>query len=152
MFLFGYNVYIGLQSQTHVSDVFSLHRYEHDGDSFEFVDAPEDTVPGLLADEKFRQEFAQLYRYYRDTSLLQLRRIEERLLAVFQTGPRTEDVRVLRWSISPTGEITYMDDRGERDHVGDLAGGRDRQDRKSTRLNSSHVATSYAVCCLKKKR
>src|SRR5690625_6444002 len=24
-------------------------------------------------------------------------------------------------------------------------------DRKSTRLNSSHVATPYAVCCLKKK-
>src|SRR5690625_7063295 len=24
-----------------------------------------------------------------------------------------------------------------------------KQDRKSTRLNSSHVATSYAVCCLK---
>src|SRR5437870_8781219 len=27
----------------------------------------------------------------------------------------------------------------------------DRQDRKSTRLNSSHVAISYAVFCLKKK-
>src|SRR5690625_5410106 len=27
-----------------------------------------------------------------------------------------------------------------------------RQDRKSTRLNYSHVATSYAVFCLKKKR
>src|SRR5204862_3004221 len=26
-----------------------------------------------------------------------------------------------------------------------------RPDRKSTRLNSSHVETSYAVCCLKKK-
>src|SRR5690625_6930139 len=25
------------------------------------------------------------------------------------------------------------------------------QDRKRTRLNSSHVAISYAVCCLKKK-
>src|SRR5439155_20629507 len=25
------------------------------------------------------------------------------------------------------------------------------QDRKSTRLNSSHVAISYAVCCLKEK-
>src|SRR5690625_5982801 len=25
-------------------------------------------------------------------------------------------------------------------------------DRKSTRLNSSHVAISYAVCCLKKRR
>src|SRR5690625_7044434 len=28
---------------------------------------------------------------------------------------------------------------------------RRRQDRKSTRLNSSHVAISYAVFCLKKK-
>src|SRR5690625_6648444 len=28
----------------------------------------------------------------------------------------------------------------------------DHEDRKSTRLNSSHVATSYAVFCLKKKR
>src|SRR5215208_7274684 len=27
-----------------------------------------------------------------------------------------------------------------------------RRDRKSTRLNSSHVAISYAVFCLKKKR
>src|SRR5688500_19569986 len=29
--------------------------------------------------------------------------------------------------------------------------GRDRQDRKSTRLNSSHLVISYAVFCLKKK-
>ena len=117
VFLFGYNVYIGMQSTTHVSDVFSLHRYEHDGDSFSFVDAPEDAVSGLLSDERFRQEFERLYRYYRDARLLQLRRVEERLLAVFQTGPSTEDVRVLRWSVSPTGKIAYLDDRGERDHV-----------------------------------
>src|SRR5207249_9464953 len=30
--------------------------------------------------------------------------------------------------------------------------GHEREDRKSTRLNSSHVSTSYAVFCLKKKR
>src|SRR5690349_22422313 len=30
--------------------------------------------------------------------------------------------------------------------------GRPDRDRKSTRLNSSHVETSYAVFCLKKKR
>src|SRR5437870_10611306 len=29
---------------------------------------------------------------------------------------------------------------------------RNRSDRKSTRLNSSHVAISYAVFCLKKKK
>src|SRR5207302_3343263 len=30
--------------------------------------------------------------------------------------------------------------------------GRDHRDRKSTRLNSSHVKISYAVFCLKKKK
>src|SRR2546430_5920701 len=35
---------------------------------------------------------------------------------------------------------------------GDRAPGRATQDRKSTRLNSSHSQISYAVFCLKKKR
>src|SRR5207253_9615428 len=35
---------------------------------------------------------------------------------------------------------------------GTLVGVVHRQDRKSTRLNSSHVAISYAVLCLKKKK
>src|SRR3712207_8252128 len=35
------------------------------------------------------------------------------------------------------------------DDVGDVA---DHQDRKSTRLNSSHANISYAVFCLKKKK
>src|SRR5690625_5460707 len=34
----------------------------------------------------------------------------------------------------------------------DVAAGQYKLDRKSTRLNSSHVAISYAVFCLKKKR
>src|SRR5690625_6438777 len=33
----------------------------------------------------------------------------------------------------------------------DWLGGPGKEDRKSTRLNSSHVAISYAVFCLKKK-
>src|SRR5690242_21330669 len=32
------------------------------------------------------------------------------------------------------------------------AGGVEAQDRKSTRLNSSHMSISYAVFCLKKKK
>src|SRR5690625_4113553 len=39
-------------------------------------------------------------------------------------------------------EKTFVHEKGE-----DMEG-----DRKSTRLNSSHVAISYAVFCLKKKR
>src|SRR5256885_16459575 len=33
-----------------------------------------------------------------------------------------------------------------------LASGRSARDRKSTRLNSSHLVISYAVFCLKKKK
>src|SRR3712207_6882852 len=50
-------------------------------------------------------------------------------------------------------------DRGRRDaeHAGDSParqplGGEGREDRKSTRLNSSHANISYAVFCLKKKK
>src|SRR5207253_9278035 len=41
---------------------------------------------------------------------------------------------------------------GERDRLRVCRPVRRRQDRKSTRLNSSHVAISYAVFCLKKKK
>src|SRR5437660_7221938 len=41
--------------------------------------------------------------------------------------------------------------RAGRAHLEDLRGGTFTVDRKSTRLNSSHVAISYAVFCLKKK-
>src|SRR5256885_3076387 len=37
-------------------------------------------------------------------------------------------------------------------HGGDQADREDAEDRKSTRLNSSHLVISYAVFCLKKKK
>src|SRR5207253_11113472 len=40
----------------------------------------------------------------------------------------------------------------DRRRVGAAGGTARRRDRKSTRLNSSHVAISYAVFCLKKKK
>src|SRR5438552_9976953 len=46
---------------------------------------------------------------------------------------------------NPASEALY-------DSVLARAPGRERQDRKSTRLNSSHQIISYAVFCLKKKK
>src|SRR2546426_3970320 len=47
-------------------------------------------------------------------------------------------------------------ERGRRRHQGQRDGrgcaDRGRRDRKSTRLNSSHLVISYAVFCLKKKK
>src|SRR5690349_16585584 len=64
-----------------------------------------------------------------------------------------------RWPNEWTGR-RVLTDRGRRSHThsfrrryaptGDLP--RIRKDRKSTRLNSSHVEISYAVFCLKKKK
>lgn len=117
LMLFGYNVFIGLKPETTIDDVFSLHRFTRDGDAFRFEDAARAELPGLLDDPQFERDFAELYRYYRDTRLMQLRRVEGKLLAVFQTGARTEDIRVLRWQVATDGTVKYLDNRGERDHV-----------------------------------
>src|SRR2546430_9717009 len=45
----------------------------------------------------------------------------------------------------------HLNSRRGRDSQGGLDGA-DHQDRKSTRLNSSHSQISYAVFCLKKKK
>jgi len=117
LMLFGYNVFIGLKPETTVDDVFSLHRFTRDGDAFRFSDLTAEGRPELLCDEQFRHDFTELYRYYRQTRLLQLRPVDGKLLAVFQTGERTEDIKVLRWNIGVDGSISYVDNAGERDHV-----------------------------------
>jgi len=114
--LFGYNVFIGLKPETTVDDVFSLHRFIRDGDAFRFDNLGSDDLPALLRDPGFERDFGELFRYYRETRLLQLRPVEGRLLAVFQTGPKTDDIRVLRWRIDADGSVRYIDNRGERDH------------------------------------
>jgi MoxR-like ATPase len=109
--LFGYNVFIGLKPGTAVSDVFAVHRFSRDGDAFRFDADKLET----LDDPAFTKDFAELYRYYKETRLQQLRRVEGKLLAVFQTGPG--DTRVLRWAVDTAGVPRYLDNRGERDHL-----------------------------------
>jgi len=113
--LFGYNVFIGLKTETAIDDVFAVHGFGRDGEAFRF-DAGA-ALPGLLDDPVFQRDFAELYRYYRETHLLQLRRLEGLLLAVFQTGARADDLKVLRWKVGVDGSVAYVDNRGERDHV-----------------------------------
>ncbi|MEV6276715.1 DNA repair ATPase [Nocardia sp. NPDC051832] len=112
--MFGYNVFLGMKPETAVEDVFAVHRFHRDGARFSFETAD----PAALLDaDQFCRDFAELYRYYSQTRLLQLRRVEGRLLAVFQTGQRTDDIKVLRWRTGPDGTVAYQDNRGERDHV-----------------------------------
>ncbi|MFD5227944.1 DNA repair ATPase [Streptomyces qaidamensis] len=108
--LFGCNAVPSREAGTRVADVLAL--YDRD-----LKRLPDDAVPGLLDDPAFVREFAALHRYYRHARLLRLRRTEGKLLAVFQTGEKADDTRVLRWALSDDGRTTFLDARGERDHV-----------------------------------
>ncbi|MFI1601973.1 DNA repair ATPase [Streptomyces griseofuscus] len=76
---------------------------------------PEDG--GFLDDPAFVREFTALTRYYRDAHLLRLRRTDGRLLAVFRTGEKADDIRALRWTLTEDGRAEFLDARGERDDV-----------------------------------
>src|SRR2546426_3610161 len=58
-----------------------------------------------------------------------------------------QPVRVPQRALSQPGRRDVQRRRGARG-----AGGSEPADRKSTRLNSSHLVISYAVFCLKKKK
>ncbi|MFW5878667.1 MAG: DNA repair ATPase, partial [Myxococcota bacterium] len=116
--LLGYNVFVGLRKETRVSDVFSLHRFEQTEDGFDLSALPqEETQEGLLRDESFTRDFEELYRYYSNARLSLLRRNESRLLAVFNVGADEKDIRVFRWALDAKDAASYIDNRGERDHV-----------------------------------
>ncbi|MEV5015860.1 DNA repair ATPase [Streptomyces sp. NPDC053780] len=107
--LFGYDTVPGRGAESAVGDVLALHDRALNR-------LPEDAVPGLLDDPAFVREFAALHRYFHQARLLRLRRVEDKLLAVFRTSERADDVRVLRWALSD-GRATFLDARGDRDHV-----------------------------------
>src|SRR5690625_7035711 len=68
----------------------------------------------------------------------------------------TDEWYNFRIEINPEELKYYFNDElvytGENYNSVEIAGFNMLQDRKSTRLNSSHVAISYAVFCWKKKR
>ncbi len=112
--VFGYNVFIGLRKETQVEDVFSVFKIAgREGDP-EVIE--QDLSATFLKDPKFVNDFSELYRYYKNTKLLQLTLRDSKLLAAFQIGERIEDKRVFRWAVSSDGQdVQYIDNRGERD-------------------------------------
>jgi hypothetical protein len=110
--LFGYNVFIGLKKETQVNDVFSLYQLVEKDGSFEL--SQQDLVGTFLDDPSFVKEFNELYVYYKEAHLIQLKIQNQTLFAVFQIGRKLEDVRVFQWQIDKDGSARYIDNRGER--------------------------------------
>ena len=112
--LFGYNVFIGLKKETKIEDVFALFDIRETDSGVEMAPVP--MAATFLTESGFVNDFEELYRYYKNTKLVELTIKNGRLLAGFQIGERLEDIRVFRWSVSADGkDIKYIDNRGERD-------------------------------------
>ncbi|MGK0362189.1 MAG: two-component sensor histidine kinase, partial [Bradymonadia bacterium] len=118
--LLGYTVTFGLKQETNVADVFGLHLFtgvsDGDGDAeFPKVDLAE--AGGFLEHPQFQKDFVDLFRYFRDTRLLQIRKVDGQLLAVFQVGANLTDIKVFRWRVRKDGGLDYIDNRGDRDYL-----------------------------------
>jgi hypothetical protein len=111
--LFGYNVFIGLKKETLVEDVFSLYRLVDGSEGQELEPVSFDGT--FLAETRFVADFRELHAYYKQARLVQLRVHNGKLLAAFQIGQQISDIRVFRWSLTPDGSVSYIDNRGERD-------------------------------------
>src|SRR5690349_22886906 len=85
-----------------------------------------------------------------------IRRPPRSTLFPYTTLFRSPDAHVRVVDVDPVvgEEVLALDDERDREEVAVAQAARGAEhvrDRKSTRLNSSHVEISYAVFCLKKK-
>lgn len=111
--LFGYNVFIGLRKETSVADVFGLYRLASSDGAEELEALP--LAGSFLEEARFAADFKELYAYYKQAQLVQLRVTQDKLLAAFRIGQQATDLRVFRWRLDVDGSVHYVDNRGERD-------------------------------------
>lgn len=120
--LFGYNVFMGLKRASNIKDVLSLYRLnEPAGNEEEYQLEEVDLKETFLAQDAFVQDFNELYRYYKQTRLIQITVKDSKLLLAFQIGERITDIRVFRFALDfsqgtpESAQVAYVDNRGERD-------------------------------------
>ncbi|MBU2710557.1 DNA repair ATPase [Zooshikella harenae] len=111
--LFGFNVFMGLKKEHSINDVFALYQLSEES-SNELQITPIELKTSFLNEQKFLDDFKELYTYYKHAKLIQLRVTNNKLLAAFQIGQKVGDIRVFRWSLD-NAIPSYIDNRGERD-------------------------------------
>lgn len=107
-FVFGYNVQIGLKSETAVSDVFAIQKFEDQ--SFH----PQDL--GLLNQESFLHDFKQLYKYYKTTEFVKFQVIDPAVFLVFKVGKSLRDFKAFKF-LKSGDRLEYQDNRSDHEVV-----------------------------------
>lgn len=104
--IFGYNVHIGLRKGINLQDVFSIYEFKDHGFH--------QTNMGLIDDGKFRTDFKNLYRYYKNAIFSRFIRLDTYLYMVFQVSDKPEDIKAFKWLIIDDG-LKYIDARSEQE-------------------------------------
>jgi hypothetical protein len=102
--IFGYNVHVGLRSGIQLQDVFSIYQFKDQ--RFEETDL------SMLQDEKFQQDFSNLYRYYKDAYFARFSQKGAYLYMVFHLTEKGEDFKTFKWLVTDEG-IEYIDNRSD---------------------------------------
>lgn len=108
-FLFGYNVHIGLKTETFIQDVFGVYNFDPKSYSFH-----EESLSDFQ-DETFQNDFANLYKYYRDTTFVKFAMMGPYLHMVFRIGKSITDVKTFKWLIQED-KLVYEGNRSEHEY------------------------------------
>ena len=111
-FLFGYNIQFGLKATTDITDVFSV--YDFNAESNTFVPVP---VQEVIGDPAFADDFAYLYKFYRETSFKKFHLIGPSLYMVMRAGKTLDDIKVFKWRVRGDNTLEYLGNRFDHEYV-----------------------------------
>jgi len=106
LFIFGYNVHLGLRTEIEIADVFSVYEYHQESHSFSAKDLT------LLQDKSFESHLKELYKFYKEATFAEFIVRGPHLYMVFQVGKKVEDIKAFKWLIDKN-TLRYLDNRGE---------------------------------------
>lgn len=103
-FIFGYNVHLGLKTETDLADVFSVYEFRDQTFARQELD--------LINDPRFLRDFKEIYRYYRHAVFAKFSRIGPHLFMVFRVGKSVTDIKTFKWAIQGD-RLVYLDNRSD---------------------------------------
>ncbi|MHA3774281.1 DNA repair ATPase [Verrucomicrobiota bacterium sgz303538] len=106
-FLFGYNVLVGLRTETQLADVFALYEYR----DHHFHELPLDA----LSSGQFETDFKSLYRYYKNTVFTKFSLIGPHLFMEFRVGKSVTDIKTFKW-LCEGDQFTYLGNRFDHEY------------------------------------
>ncbi|MCU0779890.1 MAG: DNA repair ATPase, partial [Akkermansiaceae bacterium] len=111
-FLFGYNIQFGLKATTEITDVFSVYDFNAESNTFAAVPAQE-----VIGEPSFADDFAYLYKFYRETKFKKFHIIGPHLFMVMLAGKTLDDIKVFKWRMRGDNTLEYLGNRFDHEYV-----------------------------------